>query len=156
MDNPKITSKKGMKILVATDGSEYARKGVEYATTLAMANDGELILLHVIPYVPEPIPSLWVSEEVEARDKKYAEELYKDAESLLAEELERVSTTGVKATNWIEFGEPAEKILEVADKISADLIVIGVRGKSAWKKIILGSVSDKVIDKAKVPVLVIR
>jgi nucleotide-binding universal stress UspA family protein len=99
---------------------------------------------------------LWVSEEVEIRDKKYAEELYRDAESLLNEELERVSTTGIKARNWIEFGEPAEKILEVADKINADLIVIGVRGRSVWKKIILGSVSDKVINKAKVPVLVIR
>ncbi len=156
MDNTKIAGKKGIKILVATDGSEYAKKGVEYASSLALSNDGELILLHVVPYVPEPTPSLWISEKIEARDKKYAEELYKEAEKLLAEELERVSTTGIKATSWIEFGEPAEKILEVADKTDADLIVIGVRGKSTWKKIILGSVSDKVIDKAKVPVLVIR
>ncbi len=155
-DDIRTTEKKGMKILVATDGSEYARKGVEYASSLALSNDGELILLHVVPYLPEPTPSLWVSEEVEARDKKYAEELYKEAERLLAGELERVSTTGVKARSWIEFGDPAEKILEVADKTEADLIVIGVRGKSTWKKIIMGSVSDRVIDKAKVPVLVIR
>lgn len=93
---------------------------------------------------------------VEARDKKYVEELYKDAEKLLNKELERVSDQDVKVTPWIEFGEPAEKILEVADKSKADLIVIGVRGKSTWKKIILGSVSDKVLDRAKIPVLVIR
>ncbi|RLI74182.1 universal stress protein [Archaeoglobales archaeon] len=151
-----VSKKEGMKILVATDGSEYARKGLEYALSMALMNGGEIILLHVIPYIPESKPTIWTSPKVEVRDKKYVEELYKEAEKLLNDELERISTENVKTTKWIEFGEPAEKILEVADKANADLIVIGVRGKSTWKKIILGSVSDKVLDKAKIPVLVIR
>lgn len=153
--NLDFEEKKGMRILVATDGSEYAKKGLKYALSLASMKNGDIILLHVVNYVPESTPSIWTSPKVEARDKKYVEELYKEAENLLTEEMKAIPED-ISVIPLIEFGDPSDKILEVAERVNADLIVIGVRGKSGWKKIILGSVSDKVLDKAKIPVLVIR
>lgn len=149
-------SKKDIKILVATDGSEYAKKGLDYALSLALMNNGEIILLHVIPYVPESPPPLWASPKVEERDKKYVEKLYKEAEKLIEEEVNRIKNVDVKIKTVVEFGEPAEKILDVTEKLNVDLVVIGVIGKSKWKKVILGSVSDEVLDRAKVPVMIIR
>ena len=151
-----------MRILVATDGSEYAKKGLDYAVSLASISGGEIILLHVIPYAPDPTTSFWTSPVVEVMDRKYLDELRKDAERLIEEEKKRLEREieriphEIKVTSLIEFGEPAEKILEIAEKTKADLIVMGVRGKSSWKKIILGSVSDKVLDRAKIPVMIIR
>ena len=147
------------KILVATDGSKYAERGLEYAVSLASIGGSEIVLLHVVPYFSDPAVNFWKTPAVDAIDRRYLDRLRKNAEKLLEAEIKRlqkVVESRIKFTPMIEFGDPAEKILEVADRINADLIVIGVRGKSSWKKKIVGSVSDTILNRAKIPVMVIR
>ncbi|RLI86040.1 MAG: hypothetical protein DRO98_05985 [Archaeoglobales archaeon] len=144
------------RVLVGTDGSELAKKAVEYAAGLAMQNKGEVLLLHVIGVEPKIPPSIWTTSEVERRDREYLEKLRVAGESLLKEESNRIALTGVKVSTRIEFGDPAEKILEVAERENVDMIVLGVRGTSKWKRLLLGSVSEKVIENARVPVLIVR
>ena len=147
---------KSFRILVGIDGSELARRAVEYAVSLAMHNKGGVLLLHVIGVEPKTPPSIWTTSEVEQRDREYIEKLRIAGESLLQEESSRIALTGVRVSTHIEFGNPAEKILEVAEREGVDMIVIGVRGASKWKRLLLGSVSEKVIEGARVPVLIVR
>ena len=150
------------KILVATDGSEYAKKGLEYAVSLASTAGGDIILLHVVPYEPDPTTSFWKTPVAEMMDRKYLERLREDAEKLLDDEIRRIEgkisniPAEIKLIPVVEFGEPSEKILEVAEKTNSDLIVLGVRGGSSWKKRFLGSVSNSVLERSKIPVLIIR
>ena len=63
---------------------------------------------------------------------------------------------GIKINPVIREGSPAKSILEVASEEDVDLIVIGSSGKSGFDRFILGSVSDKVVNAAKCPVLVVH
>ena len=149
------------RILVATDGSEYAKKGLEYAVSL-VGDGGEILLLHVVPYEFDPTTSFWKTPQAEVLDKKYLKKLREEAERLLEDEIKELEVrigsipSEIKIIPVVEFGEPSKKILEVAEKSKCDLIVLGVRGGSSWKKKLLGSVSNNVLERAKIPVLVIR
>ena len=63
---------------------------------------------------------------------------------------------GIKISPVIKEGSPAKAILDVASEEDVDLIVIGSSGKSGFDRFILGSVSDKVVNAAKCPVLVVH
>ena len=71
-------------------------------------------------------------------------------------EFEDMNEDGIKISSVIKEGTPAKIILEVAEEEGADLIVIGSSGKSGFDRFILGSVSDKVVNTAKCPVLVVH
>jgi len=155
--NPSVSvNPKPLRILVGTDGSEHARKAVEYAASLAMRNGGEVMLLHVVAMDTRIPPSPWVTPEIEARDRKFIEDLRATGEAMVNKEAELIKDHGINVKTRVEFGDPAETILNVAEEEGVDMIVFGVRGVSAWKRLILGSVSEKVLEEAKVPVLVVR
>ncbi len=147
---------KPFRILVGVDGSEHSKKAVKYAASLAAQSNGEVILLHVVNVEPSGQPVIWLTPEVEARDRKYLEELKSEGEMLLKEEESWIRDMGIEVSTHIEFGDPAEKIVEVAEKKKVDIIALGVRGMSKWKKLLVGSVSERVIEMSKIPVLVIR
>ena len=71
-------------------------------------------------------------------------------------EFEDMNEEGVKISSVIREGSPAKVILDVAAEEDIDLIVIGSSGKSGFDRFILGSVSDKVVNTAKCPVLVVH
>ena len=73
-----------------------------------------------------------------------------------SKEFEDMNEDGIKISSVIKEGAPAKIILEVAEEEGADLIVIGSSGKSGFDRFILGSVSDKVVNAAKCPVLVVH
>lgn len=145
-----------MKILVATDGSDYARKGVEYAAKLALPEGGKLVLLHVVPHDPRiPHDAICFSDCIE-RDKKFVEKLKESGQEMLEQEAKRIKSTNLGVELRVELGDPSEETVRVANEIGADMIVIGVRGVSKWKKILLGSVSEEVISKSDIPVFIVR
>ncbi len=69
---------------------------------------------------------------------------------------ENAKAAGIEATPILLKGNPAEKILDFAENHKVDMIVIGSTGKSGTERFMLGSVSEKVVRHAKVPVLVVR
>ncbi|MDH5390694.1 MAG: universal stress protein [Candidatus Bathyarchaeota archaeon] len=127
------------KILVAVDGSESAEKALEYAVQLAKKHKAKVTLLNVgetklFGFKPE------VAREV--------------GEHILSDAAAKVK--GLKLNTQLEFGNPAETLIEVAEKGNYDLIVVGSRGLSSVKRFFLGSVSDDISHHAKCSVLIVR
>ena len=137
------------KILVPTDGSDFAKDAALHALFLAKVSGAEIIALSVSEN--HFINGISVSEEIEQINQIWTDRCKKDLE-----EFEDMNDGGVKISSVIKEGSPAKTILEVAEEEDIDLIVIGSSGKSGFDRFILGSVSDKVVNAAKCPVLVVH
>ena len=137
------------KILVPTDGSDFAKDAALHALFLAKVSGAEIIALSVSEN--HFINGISVSEEIEQINQILTDRCKKDLK-----EFEDMNDDGVKISSVIKEGSPAKTILEVAEEEDIDLIVIGSSGKSGFDRFILGSVSDKVVNAAKCPVLVVH
>ncbi len=131
------------KILLATDGSEDARLAGQAAASLADNAGAELHVVHAWQSVPHPVV-----------DADYYEE---GARRLLEEETEFVSGLGAAVSKaHLVMGSPVDAILDLAEEIGADLLVVGIRGHGTLGRLVLGSVSEGVVHHATRPVLVTR
>jgi nucleotide-binding universal stress UspA family protein len=133
------------KILVGFDGSE----GSEMALNKAMAlvdEYGELILLAV---VPNPSEKTFLDIET-------YKNLKKKAESLISDAVTDIGSHEYTITGMVEEGDAASVIIDIANKLDVDLIVLGSRGTSAIGRYLLGSVANKVVQYAHKPVMVVR
>ncbi len=140
-----------MNILLAHDGSEHADKALDRAAEVAEKFNAEL---HVIVVAVQ-----WdtISEALYVDMQQSIEEMIrKDARNTLETALSKLSSKGVKAEGVIEWGRAQDKILEKAESMKADLIVIGSRGHHGISKFFLGSVSSEVAEHAKCDVLVVK
>lgn len=145
------------KILVATDGSETARKSVEYAADLAKQTGATITLLTVINksfFITQSVPAVatptHLIEPIEDYLRQVAEADIEEAERLC-------NKSGVQSERVIRLGHPVEEIIREAEESEVDLIVMGSHGKGALEAAFLGSVTFGVIHKdTKVPVLVVR
>lgn len=136
------------KILLASDGSEEAELAVRVAAELAKNTGSELHLLHVedvpvlaTPSVPRPPAAM--SEE-QAREL-----LYRQAEQIREGGVSDVET-------YLKEGRPADEIVRFGEELGAGLIVMGARGLSGLKRLLVGSTSEVVVRYASCPVLVVR
>jgi nucleotide-binding universal stress UspA family protein len=134
------------KILVGFDGSEGSEQALNRAMTL-IEEYGELILLAV---VPSPSDKIFVDEEMYKKLKRKAEVLIANAISDIGPQ--DFTITGVVE----ESGDAAAKIIDVANKLNVDLIVLGSKGTSELGRYLLGSVANKVVQYAYKPVMVVR
>jgi len=134
------------KILVPLDGSELAAKILPQVADLAKCHGAEVVLLNVYPDWGEP-----TSEEV----KKVIEIEVNKCNSALATAAKELEAKGLKVTTDCVTGEAAQKIIDYADKNGLDLIAMATHGMGevAW---VLGSVAEKVVSHATVPVLLFR
>jgi nucleotide-binding universal stress UspA family protein len=137
------------RFLVPIDGSEGALRAVRLAGSLARAVGGKVTLLHVFD-MPSSVTlgMTGLSEaEVDARRRQLEDGMFADAER----ELE-----GVHTERRRELGEPSEQIVLLSEDAGYDHIVIGSRGLSLVKEIVLGSVSERVARRARCPVTLVR
>lgn len=137
------------RILVPTDGSEFAKKAQKHALFIAKVCDAEIIALSVSEN--HFVNGISVNEEIEQLNEILNERCEADLKNF-----EDMNEDGIKISPLIKEGSPAKSILEVASEEDVDLIVIGSSGKSGFDRFILGSVSDKVVNAAKCPVLVVH
>ena len=152
------------KILVPLDGSDHSLKALEIAVQIARKFDGKITLVHVYsvwvrPIVmPEPttLTPSWVPVMAPAEFSKVMEAARKAAASILADGEKRVKAEGVQVEKVLREGHTVQEILEAAKDGKFDLIVMGARGVSRIRGILLGSVSDGVIRNAPCPVLVTK
>jgi nucleotide-binding universal stress UspA family protein len=152
------------RILLATDGSEDATYATEAAVELSKETSSEL---HVV-YVGEDAysatlvyPQATDSGGIEQEDPVLLEELERQFEQIarrvLDAEVEKVRAAGgTVAQAHLRIGKAATEIVDVAEILSAGLIVVGSRGLSGIRRALMGSVSDSVIRHAHCPVLVVR
>jgi nucleotide-binding universal stress UspA family protein len=144
-----MVSKLYRKILIATDGSEYTKKAVDYGIDLA-SNAGEK--LHVIYVVDtRAYGSIPLSAPIE-----YTYSLLRqEGDMAIKYVAERAKAAGLEVEGIIAEGHPADEILKYAENNSIDLIVMGTLGKSGLERFLLGSVADKVIRSSRIPVIAV-
>jgi len=139
---------KWKKILMATDFSKSAERGLESARALAAETGGTIVLLHVIqtPYAIYPQEMLDVAALSEA--------WMREARRALMPLAARARRGGRRVTVEVRFGAPWRWILDVAGTLAVDAIVIGASGHSRFERLVLGSTAEKVVRSSPVPVLV--
>ncbi|WP_227378354.1 universal stress protein [Haladaptatus halobius] len=143
------------RILVPTDGSEGTKTAVEQAITHARTYDAELHVLHVvdqsaIDLTATPAADGMTSEVVH-------EQLDEQGQTFVDEVATQAAEAGVPTTTeMVEYGRPHEEIQSYASEQGIDLIVIGTHGRSGLDRHLLGSVAEKVLRTAEVPVLVVQ
>jgi nucleotide-binding universal stress UspA family protein len=140
------------KILVGVDGSQPAKKALEYASNLASTNGSELYIVHTTEEFGDSV-------HVQRLEKhgSYVNEVRRHSKILLSECESRAKELGVaKICTLQKEGNAAEKILEIAHEKGVDTIVVGSRGLSAAKEFLLGSVSHKLSHHAKCTVVIVR
>lgn len=148
-----------MKILIATDGSEFSRAAIEKCCQIAVRPENTEIRIlaafeNMAPVAAEPFAiSAQYIAEVEAAAEKEAEKFVREAEKQLAECFPGAQ---IRATCKIVKNSADRAIVEEAENWGADLIVVGSHGRGFWKRMWLGSVSQTVIQHAPCSVLVVR
>ena len=137
------------KILVAVDGSEHAIKAVLSAVEMARGTDATISLLAVDGCRPlkGPLAELAKAEDL-GRDEIFEQVL--ESAVIIAK-----IPGDVLFDQQVRIGDPADNILTEADRIEADIIIVGSRGLGTYAELLLGSVSRKVLHLAKVPVMVV-
>jgi nucleotide-binding universal stress UspA family protein len=155
------------KILVPYDISKPADAALEHASKIAKASQGktEIILLHVIPEIPiYPV----VEQVVRSKDSKRPtfEEHIRYVYSALKEDVTKLldekkykyeqEVRPKKIRTEVSLGKPVDKILEYAKSEEVELIIMGSAGLSGIGKLVLGSVSKGVLERAKCPVMIVH
>jgi nucleotide-binding universal stress UspA family protein len=136
------------KILVPLDGSEHSIKALETAVQIAHKFNGKITLIHVysiggLAISPTPV-------------RGFIEAIRKVGASILADGEKRVKAEGVHVETLLMEGHTVEQIVKTCREGKFDLIVMGARGLSKVKEMLLGSVSDGVIRHACCPVLIVK
>jgi len=137
------------KILCPVDFSESSDRALDYALALAKRHGGRVSVLHVLPTVladPEIYPYLTepVLASDEARDRAYRR---------LGDFVHRALADGIGAEVILEDGEVIEEVLEKAKRQEADVVVMGTHGRRGFRRLLLGSVTERVLRQSEAPVL---
>ncbi|MCA9456878.1 MAG: universal stress protein [Nitrospiraceae bacterium] len=152
---------RGMKLLLATDGSADSRAAVEFIQNLTLPPSSQITILHVVK------KHVFETEQTLIADSRKGDEFAKLAEELLAirgregakllEQTRKVlSAPDLHIQERLVFGNPGDEILKAVRYLRADLVVLGSRGSTGVKRVFLGSVSNKVVSGAGCSVAVIR
>jgi nucleotide-binding universal stress UspA family protein len=139
-------------ILAAVDASEGARRAARFARELAGQLSARLTLLHVL----EPIAAVTVGfpEAYGLAHRSESPEEIAQVKALLAEMAQGFPAERLETA--IEYGSPAQVICEQALARDADLVALGARGTGALGRLLLGSISDRVVHECRRSVLVVH
>jgi nucleotide-binding universal stress UspA family protein len=139
------------KVLVATGGSPWSDKAVEYTIGLAKDYGLELVILHVIT----DTPPYFIAEAGTSMDQ-VLEGNEEAGRRILEETVQWATEAGLRCETELAWGRVPEVVCRVAHERECDLIVVGSRGLTGFKRLMLGSISNAVAAKAPCPVLVIK
>lgn len=143
------------RILCPTDFSEPALVALKRAEELARHFSAELLVVHAIPEIPGPHaygdPPVAINFDVTL----YQQELAIYAENMLKELVSHQVSAEVRTRDLVTTGEAAPEILRIAATEQVDLIVIASHGETGWRRLVFGSVAEKVVRQAPCPVLTI-
>lgn len=139
------------KILCPIDFSQHAELVVEWAIHLAQEHDSEVLLLHAyhLPVEFQQLEGAYLPAD-------FWDSVKEEAERSLAIYAERARAMSVSVREIVREGYPASVIQEEAREENADMIVMGSRGLSGLKHLLLGSIAERVVQKAHCPVLTLN
>ena len=143
------------RILLPTDGSDGTETAVEQAIEHAKTYDAELHVLHVVDQSVVDLTATPASGGVTADVLR--EQFDDEGQTLVETAAAQATQAGVPTTTEVvDYGHPHEKITSYATDHGIDLIVLGTHGRSGIDRHLLGSVAEKVIRTAEVPVLAVQ
>jgi nucleotide-binding universal stress UspA family protein len=143
------------RIVVGTDGSDTAAEAVRQATELAKLSGARLDIVSAF----EPVPQNRVKAEAREApgDVQYEISPREDVNLILEAATGEAKKAGIEEVQaHAREGEPADAILDVAEEINADLIVVGNKGMTGARRFLLGSVPNKVSHHAPSSVIIVR
>lgn len=157
-----VKVKKLSRVLVAIDGSNESMRAAEYALSIAVNNEAELILLHVFY---SQLAYAYTSYLSKVQDSSSFDAILRSAEeqanrwfNVIKNKLEEGNgqRIGIKSEVIVTSTSVSKAILEYAEHNKISLIAIGAKSKSALKKVLLGSATSELLINSPTPVLVIK
>lgn len=137
------------KILVALDGSKNSQRGLIKAIEIAKENQAKIIGLNIV--------NLPISYFVTKPKMELKENMVEHSKRIISEAKRKCKSADVEfESKIIPGGDPGYDIVKFSIKAKVDIIVVGARGLNPLKEIFLGSVSNYVLHKSKIPVLVVK
>ena len=139
------------RILVPVDFSDHARAVLEWAAHLAEEHGSQIFLLHVyhLPVEFQQLEGAYLPADFWANVKS-------EAEQQLGSYADDLRGRGLEVEALVREGYPATVIIEEACTQRADLVVIGTHGHTGLKHLLLGSIAERVVQKAPCPVLTVK
>lgn len=134
-------------ILVPVDFDQSSLKALELAAKVARQNDGKVFVLHIVPV------------DIDTSDMPQYAELITHQEGLDREKLTRLAQQYLGEVPWEildDMGQPAQVIVNVAQRLPADLIVMVTHGRRGLARLVEGSIAEKVLRHTPCPVLAAR
>ena len=147
-----------MKILIATDGTAHGTAAVKGVGQFKLTHADQVRIISVVD-MPVPLAIdvyggyLPDTTELEKAARKNGERVLEEAIDF-AKKL--TGENGPEVTGELLFGSPESRIVESAENMRADLVIVGSHGYNRWERLLLGSVSNSVVQHAPCSVLVIR
>ena len=138
-------------ILTPSDFSADAERAIETATTLARSYGATLHLLHVVQPPIQP-----VGPEMAVAPVEFWRELHAAAAKRLARTKQKIDAAGVRCELEVVDDIPGFAIAAAAERVHADLVVMGSRGLTGLKHVVLGSVAERTVRYSKCPVLIVK
>ena len=129
-----------MNVLLATDAKPHSDKAVSFAIEYAALFKAAFYVVYVV----SPRPG-------EDREKTV-----KTSMAVLEEVKKKAASSGVEVTALPEAGSPYEAILAVAERVKADVIIVGTSGKKMVDRVLIGSVSEYIVRNARCTVIVVK
>jgi len=146
-------------LLVPVDFTSYSEEALLFASKLAGKLEAQLLVLHVI-YDPAEAPGFYVKKI--KKKKKFLRSMEEAANEMMDEFIEKMRQTHPdqtpikEATPLLIVGTPATRIVEIAEKKKADMIVIGSHGRTGLSRLLVGSKVQQVVKLSSIPVTVVK
>jgi len=152
---PKIS-----KILYATDLSENSAYAFRYAVNTAQKHNATIHILHVLSYPPFPTAVYEIAGDQLSKLFKWSkpvmlEKIKKRLDAIIQREIKDYRNFMKRISVEVVEGDPSNKILEVADELKADLLIMGTHSKGIIAHTFLGSVATQVLQRTRIPVFII-
>lgn len=137
------------RILVPTDGSDHAVRAINHAIAIAEDTGAMIHGVHVIN------TGSYTGLPIETSAAQVREILTEEANTAVRSLEETVANADIEVETHIVEGPPARNIIEMTASLDCDLIVMGTRGRTGIQRLLIGSVTERVLRRAPVPVVVV-
>ena len=144
------------KILVAVGFTDYTEELLNYAVRIAASLGAELIVANIINVRDVEAIGTIATMGYEVDSKHYVSGIEEDRRQTLNRILEKISFPLDKLHTVFKVGHPVEALLKIAINENADLMVMGIKGRSDLEHILMGSVAEKVFRRSPIPILSYR
>ncbi|MDD7973081.1 universal stress protein [Roseinatronobacter alkalisoli] len=140
------------KFVVGYDGSETARRALDFAVARATVQNGSIVLVHVLEWSPY---SFLTPTELEERHMRRRQEMERAEAAVMAPVIKELTAQGVNVTPVMRYGKTADILCAVAREESAVQIFVGREGHSALEARLFGSVAGALVQTAPVPCTIV-